>query len=102
MFSGMTRHPTYIFLLDHLLIYDTGLMMFGSMAKRIQKQHEGEPHKPEWRLPPIIPGAIAIPIGLFLYGWAAEKQVQWIVPLIGTALVEYHPHISHGSLALYA
>jgi len=59
------------------------------MAKRIQAQHAGEQHKPEWRLPPMIPGAIAIPIGLFLYGWAAEKQVQWIVPLIGTALVGF-------------
>ena len=31
--------------------------------------------------------AILVPIGLFLYGWTAEKHVHWIVPIIGTAFV---------------
>lgn len=31
--------------------------------------------------------AFLIPIGLFVYGWTAEKHVHWIVPIIGTALV---------------
>jgi len=66
-----------------------GLFTFGIMAKRIQKAHEGEEHKPEWRLPPMIPGAFAIPIGLFLYGWTAQHGVFWLVPLIGTALVGF-------------
>ena len=26
-------------------------------------------------------------MGLFIYGWTAEKHVQWIVPIIGTSLV---------------
>lgn len=42
--------------------------------------------KPEYRLPLLPVGAIFIPIGLFLYGWTAEKKVHWIVPIIGTAL----------------
>ncbi|KAJ8123953.1 hypothetical protein ONZ43_g221 [Nemania bipapillata] len=41
--------------------------------------------KPEYRLPLLPIGAVLIPIGLFLYGWTAEKKVHWIVPIIGTA-----------------
>ena len=35
-------------------------------------------------LPPLFPGAILMPVGLFIYGWSAQYQVQWIVPIIGT------------------
>ncbi len=31
--------------------------------------------------------AFLVPIGLFIYGWTAEKHVHWIVPIIGTAFV---------------
>ncbi|KAJ4301187.1 hypothetical protein N0V90_003278 [Kalmusia sp. IMI 367209] len=45
--------------------------------------------KPENRLelPLTIPGAILLPIGVFLYGWTTDKHVHWIVPIIGTAFV---------------
>ncbi|KAI0204356.1 cycloheximide resistance protein [Astrocystis sublimbata] len=41
--------------------------------------------KPEYRLPLLPIGAVCIPVGLFIYGWTAEKKVHWIVPIIGTA-----------------
>lgn len=43
--------------------------------------------KPEFRLPPMIPAAILIPIGLFIYGWTAKFAVHFIVPIIGTSFV---------------
>jgi len=43
--------------------------------------------KPEYRLPPMIPGAILIPVGLLLYGWTAKYHVHYIVPIISTALI---------------
>jgi MFS family permease len=51
----------------------------------------GKPVTPEDRLPLIItlPGALAFPIGLFLYGWSVEKHVHWIVPQIGTAVTGF-------------
>jgi hypothetical protein len=45
--------------------------------------------KPEYRLPPMIPAALIIPIGLFIYGWTAYYKVQYIVPIIGTSLVGF-------------
>ncbi|KAI4209543.1 MAG: hypothetical protein LQ351_007534 [Letrouitia transgressa] len=65
-----------------------GLFIFGMASDRIVKRltKNGE-MKPEYRLPPMIPGAFVIPIGLFIYGWTAENHVHWIVPIIGTGLV---------------
>ena len=34
----------------------------------------------------MIPGAALVPIGLFIYGWAAQARTHWIVPNIGTAI----------------
>ncbi|KAK9367688.1 major facilitator superfamily domain-containing protein [Lipomyces kononenkoae] len=42
--------------------------------------------KPEFRLPAIAIGAVCMPVGLIWYGWSAEKQLFWIMPLIGAAL----------------
>ena len=50
------------------------------------KRNGGKP-KPEYRLPLMMAGAVVIPIGLFLYGWSAEKKVHYIVPIIGTAFL---------------
>nr|QPF70305.1 major facilitator superfamily transporter [Lasiodiplodia theobromae] len=44
---------------------------------------------PEKRLPLMFPGAAAMPIGLFWYGWTVEKHTHWIVPIIGTGFVGF-------------
>ena len=56
------------------------------LVKSLTKRSGGSP-KPEYRLPAIFIGALVIPLGLFLYGWSAEKEVHWIVPIIGTAFL---------------
>ncbi|KAI4130742.1 MAG: hypothetical protein LQ338_001578 [Usnochroma carphineum] len=65
-----------------------GLFIFGAVSDRIvkNKSRNGE-MKPEYRLPPMVPGAFIIPVGLFLYGWTAAKHIHWIVPIIGTGCV---------------
>jgi multidrug resistance protein len=42
--------------------------------------------KPEFRVPLMIPGAILVPVGLFIYGWSAQAHTHWIVPDIGAAI----------------
>ncbi|KAL9105186.1 MAG: hypothetical protein Q9187_008775 [Circinaria calcarea] len=65
-----------------------GLALFGFASDwLVKKKTVGGDMKPEYRLPPMIPGAFFIPIGLFIYGWAAEKHVHWFVPIFGTSLV---------------
>ncbi|KAF2220363.1 major facilitator superfamily domain-containing protein [Elsinoe ampelina] len=41
---------------------------------------------PEVRLEGMIGAAVVIPIGLFWYGWSAEKEIHYIMPIIGTGL----------------
>ena len=43
-------------------------------------------HQPEDRLPPIVAGTTIMAVGLFLYGWTAQNRVQWMAPIIGTAI----------------
>ncbi|KAF4634348.1 hypothetical protein G7Y89_g3760 [Cudoniella acicularis] len=54
-------------------------------TKRMKALHNGE-IKPEWRLPPMALGFVIAPLGLFIYGWAAQAHIQYVVPIIGTAL----------------
>jgi multidrug resistance protein len=42
--------------------------------------------KPEFRVPLMIPGAVLVPVGLFWYGWTADRQTHWILPNIGAAI----------------
>lgn len=62
-----------------------GLVLFGALSDRMMRKlaTHGE-IKPEYRLPPLMPGSLLIPIGLFWYGWSAQAHVHWIMPIIGT------------------
>lgn len=65
-----------------------GLILFGFYSdKLLRKLAKGGEMKPEYRLPLLWPGAIAVPLGLFLYGWTAQYKVHWIVPILGTTLL---------------
>ncbi|EIM88767.1 MFS general substrate transporter [Stereum hirsutum FP-91666 SS1] len=45
--------------------------------------------KPEYRIPPMLPGAAIVPIGLLWYGWSAEARLHWIMPIIGSSIFGY-------------
>jgi multidrug resistance protein len=65
-----------------------GLFIFGMASDKIVKRMSAKGEmKPEYRLPPLIPGSMVIPIGLFWYGWSAEAHIHWIMPIIGTMFV---------------
>ncbi|KAB5539437.1 major facilitator superfamily domain-containing protein [Coniochaeta sp. 2T2.1] len=53
----------------------------------LTKKHGEE--KPEYRLRGLLYGIIAIPIGLVMYGWTAEKKVHSAVPIIATAFIGF-------------
>jgi multidrug resistance protein len=67
-----------------------GMGFLGTISDReIKKQQAIGDVKPEHRLPLILtlPGAIGLPIGIFIYGWTTYYKVHWIVPIISTAFV---------------
>ncbi|KAL7933792.1 major facilitator superfamily domain-containing protein [Trichoderma chlorosporum] len=47
---------------------------------------DGGPGRPEFRVPLLIPGAILLPIGIFIYSWTAENHTHWIGPNIGAVV----------------
>lgn len=70
-----------------------GLAYIAHFSDRSVEGHAaaGRPAVPEARLPLVItvPGALAFPVGLFVYGWSAEARAHWIVPQIGTAVTGF-------------
>ncbi|MCJ1457115.1 hypothetical protein MMC28_007481 [Mycoblastus sanguinarius] len=67
------------------------IVLYGTTSDRYIKYKQSTEGimKPKYRLPSMLVGAIVLPIGFFLYGWTAAKQVQWIAPLAGTAMIGF-------------
>lgn len=42
--------------------------------------------EPEHRLIPGIIGGIFLPAGLFIFGWTARSDINWVVPTIGIVI----------------
>lgn len=67
-----------------------GVVSFGMLSDEMVKKNQARSveHKPEIRIAPVmtIPCGVALPVGLFIYGWAADKGVHWIVPMIGVVI----------------
>lgn len=67
-----------------------GLGLLGFASDRVMAmlaRKNGGDIKPEYRLPLLMYAGPFIPVGLFIYGWTAQYQVQWAVPLVGTLFV---------------
>jgi hypothetical protein len=67
-----------------------GLFISGGTSDLVVRkltERNGGVSKPEFRLPLMLPAALLIPIGLFIYGWTANFGVHWIAPIIGTSFV---------------
>jgi hypothetical protein len=64
-----------------------GLVLFANISDRYlkRKQKLGE-MKPEHRLGTVVFGGPLVAVGLYCYGWSAQAQVHWIVPILGTGL----------------
>ncbi|CAA9962371.1 AraJ Arabinose efflux permease [Pyrenophora teres f. maculata] len=67
-----------------------GVVILGlSSDKNIIKHQNSGGAKPEHRimLRFTVPGAISLPIGVLVYGWATYYKVHWIVPIIFTSFI---------------
>ncbi|KAK8878938.1 major facilitator superfamily domain-containing protein [Apiospora arundinis] len=62
-----------------------GRVMDWSYRRLSDRRNNGE-GKPEYRAPYLISGVVACPVGLVLYGWAAEYTLPWPVVDLGAAI----------------
>jgi multidrug resistance protein len=63
-----------------------GLVLYGMTNDRVVlklTQRNGGKYEPEMRLPAMIIFSCFLPISFFWYGWTVDKDVHWIVPIIG-------------------
>lgn len=67
----------------------TGLIIAGKSSdifyRRLTAQNN-DSSKPEFRIPPLFLTSPLVAIAFFWYGWSAEAETHWIVPILGTAL----------------
>ncbi|KAI9924053.1 hypothetical protein MW887_007292 [Aspergillus wentii] len=80
-----------------------GLAALGATSDRLLRYLSAKNgvKKPEYRLPPMIPGTFFVPLALFMYGWTAEKKDHWIVPIIGTSFLGVGMLISFMTVSTY-
>jgi multidrug resistance protein len=67
-----------------------GMAVLGVLSDKIIKKQLAKGNvKPEHRLPLLLtlPGAIGLPIGVFVYGWTTFYKVHYIVPIVATAFI---------------
>jgi multidrug resistance protein len=67
-----------------------GMAFLGTTSDKIIKKEQAKGSAlPEHRLHLLLslPGAICLPIGVFIYAWTTDKHVHWIVPIIGTSFI---------------
>lgn len=58
------------------------------LVESLRRKHGGD-FKPEYRLPLMVIAGSAVPMGLFLFGWTAQAQSHWILPIIGTSFLGF-------------
>ena len=56
---------------------------------------------PEYRIPIILFGSLLTPLGLVMYGWAAQKHTPWILVDIGVGLLSFGMQVSGTGLQAY-
>ncbi|KAJ6560589.1 major facilitator superfamily domain-containing protein [Mycena vulgaris] len=57
--------------------------------------------EPEMRVPSLIAGSFFVPVGVFWYGWSAQAQLHWIMPMIGVTIFGFGMMASFLPIQLY-
>jgi omega-6 fatty acid desaturase (delta-12 desaturase) len=53
---------------------------------QIQAKRTGGKGVPEFRIPYMVPGMVIMPVGLFWYGWSAERTLHWAIVDVGVVV----------------
>jgi multidrug resistance protein len=75
-------------------------MLMDSLYHRLKARANGE-HTPELRTPSVFPGAFIGPLGLFLYGWAAQYRLHWAIVDLGAFITMLGMQITGMPLQAY-
>ncbi|KAJ7786884.1 major facilitator superfamily domain-containing protein [Mycena olivaceomarginata] len=73
----------------------------GDKVYHYLSKKNGGKGEPEMRVPSLIAGSFFVPIGVFWYGWSAQAQLHWIMPMIGVAIFGFGMMASFLPIQLY-
>lgn len=75
--------------------------ILGDKIYQTMAEKNGGKGKPEMRIPALVFGSLFVPIGLFWYGWSAQAQTHWILPIIGTCFYGFGMMATYLPIQLY-
>lgn len=78
-----------------------GPLMDFFYRKRLAARNGPDTHVPELRIPLLLPGVLITPVGLVLYGWAAQYHLSWLVVDVGAALLSLGMQVFDTTLHAY-
>lgn len=88
--------------------HETELTRISSIRNATLNQPHSDPPShhprqgiPELHIPILLPASLLTPIGLFLYGWAAQKHYQWAVVDLGIFILSFGGQIAGQCLSAY-
>jgi len=61
----------------------------------------GNKSVPEARLPPMMFGSVFFAGGLFIFGWTSSRDIFWLAPIIGLAMLGFSFLTIHQSIINY-
>ncbi|KAH8678313.1 MFS transporter [Xylariales sp. PMI_506] len=82
----------------------TGAQLCGPLMDHVYKvltERAGGRPAPELRVPLLLPGVFFTPIGLLLYGWAAQYHLFWLVVDVGACLLSLGMQVFDTTLRAY-
>ncbi|KAF2125197.1 MFS general substrate transporter [Dothidotthia symphoricarpi CBS 119687] len=82
---GVAQLPFAAFLVG--LVMGAGVMAYSAATNFTRSYNKHGKAIPEERLPPMIVGAVALPIGLFWFAWTSNPHISWVPQVLSISLI---------------
>ncbi|KAF1998745.1 citrinin biosynthesis transporter CtnC [Amniculicola lignicola CBS 123094] len=82
---GVSSLPFAAFIVGILL--GAGLIAYSTATNFTKSYNKHGKCIPEERLPPMIVGAICLPVGLFWFAWTSSPSITWVPQVLATTLI---------------
>jgi DHA1 family multidrug resistance protein-like MFS transporter len=82
---GISQLPFASFIVG--IIMGAGLIAYSTATSFTRAFVKHGKTIPEERLPPMIVGAIALPVGLFWFAWTSNPNITWVPQVLSAALI---------------
>ncbi|KAF2029718.1 citrinin biosynthesis transporter CtnC [Setomelanomma holmii] len=82
---GVSQLPFAAFIVG--IIMGAGVIAYSTATNFTRAYVKHGKSIPEERLPPMIVGAIALPVGLFWFAWTSNPHITWVPQVLSIALI---------------